>query len=227
MIDYIKYSKNLTSYLLSFLLISCGINERQEGKFFKLLNSQKTGISFNNALEETHEMNVLVYQDFYSGGGGSIGDIDNDGLSDVFFTGNQVPAKLYKNLGEMVFEDITSTAGLSHMGRGWFTGTSMVDINNDGFLDIYISKSGMEAPDDRANLLYINNRDGAFTEQGKEYGVAHQGFAVNATFFDYDHDGDLDMYLVNQGPIKLKSGDAKKLRLEHHDEAGDVLYENV
>ncbi|MCK5102443.1 MAG: VCBS repeat-containing protein, partial [Cyclobacteriaceae bacterium] len=127
----------------------------------------------------------------------------------------------------MVFEDITSTAGLDHMGRGWFTGTSMVDINNDGYLDIYISKSGMEAPDDRANLLYINNGNGTFTERAKEYGIDHQGFAVNATFFDYDRDEDLDMYLVNQGPIKLKSGDAKKLRSERHDDAGDVLYENT
>lgn len=216
--------------LLSFFTVaaiwSCSIPDNQKDRLFKLLDSQHTGITFNNALEETHGMNVLVYQDFYSGGGVSIGDIDNDGLSDVFLTGNQVPARLYKNKGGMVFEDISATAGLDHMGRGWYTGTSMIDINNDGFLDIYISKSGMEAPDDRANLLYINNRDGTFSEQSKSFGLDHQGFAVNASYFDYDKDGDLDMYLVNQGPIKLKGGDANILRSEHHDEAGDVLYEN-
>lgn len=218
--------KTLTIFLfiLGFLW-SCG--NRDDHKMFKLLNSNHTGITFNNALEETHEMNVIVYQDFYSGGGVSIGDIDNDGLPDVFLTGNQVPAKLYKNKGDLVFEDITSDAGMDHMGRGWYTGTSMVDINNDGYLDIYISKSGMEAPDDRANLLYINNGNGTFTERAKEYGIDHRGFAVNATFFDYDRDGDLDIYLVNQGPIKLTSGDAAKLRSERHEEAGDVLYENI
>ena len=112
------------------------------------------------------------------------------------------------------------------MGRGWYTGTSMVDINNDGYLDIYISKSGMEAPEDRANLLYINQKDGTFQEKAPQYGIDHQGFAVNATFFDYDNDNDLDLYLVNQGPVKLKSGNARQLRQHRHDEAGDVLYEN-
>jgi hypothetical protein len=212
MIDFLLPGPAMVKSLFVFLFISglfwsCGILDNKSNSLFKLLDSQKTGITFNNALEETHEMNVIVYQDFYSGGGASIGDIDNDGLSDVFLTGNQVPAKLYKNKGEMVFEDITSKSGLDHMGRGWFTGTSMVDINNDGYLDIYISKSGMEAPDDRANLLYINSGNGTFTERAKKYGIDHQGFAVNASFFDYDRDGDLDMYLVNQGPIKLKSGE--------------------
>ncbi len=206
-------------------LVACG-DSRNKDKLFSLLDSSKTGITFNNALKETHQMNVLEYQDFYSGGGVSIGDIDNDGLADVFFTGNQVPAKLYKNLGNMKFEDVTEKAHLDRMGRGWYTGTSMVDINNDGFLDIYISKSGMEVPEDRANLLYINLGDGTFEEKAREYGIDHQGFAVNATFFDYDRDNDLDLYLVNQGPIKLKSGDARKLRQQPHPEAGDVLYEN-
>lgn len=208
-------------------LICCNRPDHDEKALFRLLDSRQTGVSFSNALEETHQMNVLEYQDFYSGGGVSVGDINNDGLSDLFFTGNQVPAKLYKNLGDMRFKDITEEANLHRMGRGWYTGTSMVDINNDGFLDIYISKSGMEAPDDRANLLYVNNRDGTFTEKAEDFGIAHQGFAVNATFFDYDRDGDLDLYLVNQGPVKLNSGNARMLREERHPEAGDVLFENV
>ena len=213
--------------IIIWLLGSCNFNREKSDALFSLLDSQKTGISFNNVLTETHEMNVIEYQDFYSGGGVSIGDMDNDGLPDVFFTGNQVPARLYKNKGGMVFEDITSQAGLDHMGRGWYTGTSMVDINSDGFLDIYISKSGLEAPDDRANLLFINDGKGSFSEQAKAYGLDHKGFAVNATFFDYDQDGDLDMYLVNQGPVKLTSGDAETLRATPHEAAGDVLYEQI
>jgi hypothetical protein len=211
-------------FILLITFTSCS---GPDDKPFRLLDSSYTGITFNNALEETHQMNVLEYQDFYSGGGVSIGDIDNDGLADVFLTGNQVPSKLYRNLGNMEFEDITEVANLDHMGRGWYTGTSMADINNDGFLDIYISKSGTEAPDDRKNLLYINQGNATFVEMAKEYGIDHQGFAVNGTFFDYDRDNDLDLYLVNQGPVKLKSGDARSLRQRRHPDAGDVLFENV
>ncbi|NJN25581.1 MAG: VCBS repeat-containing protein [Cyclobacteriaceae bacterium] len=221
-------SKHLiTAIFVAALLGSCQPASEKQSPLFRLLSSKSTGITFANHLEETHEMNVIEYQDFYSGGGVSIGDIDNDGLADIFFTGNQVPARLYKNKGEMVFEDITSRAGLDHMGRGWYTGTTMIDLNNDGFLDIYISKSGMEAPDDRANLLYINDGTGRFTEQARAFGLNHKGFAVNAAFFDYDRDGDLDMYLVNQGPVKITSGDATALRHTPHHEAGDVLYEQI
>ncbi len=210
--------------VIIFLSVSCGFNGKK--KLFRLLDSKSTGITFSNTLEETHQMNVIEYQDFYSGGGVAIGDIDNDGLSDIIFTGNQVGIVAYKNLGGMKFEDITKNSGLSGLGRGWFTGICMADINNDGFLDFYVSKSGMEVPEDRANLLFINNGDGSFTDKAKQYGVGHQGFAVNVAFIDYDRDGDLDMYLVNQGPIKLNSGNALELRAERHPEAGDVLYEN-
>lgn len=197
------------------------------GKNFRLLPSKHTGIDFINKLDETHEMNIISYPDFYSGGGVSIGDIDNDGLSDVFFTGNQTPARLYKNLGNLVFEDITASAKLDRMGRGWYTGTCMVDINTDGYLDVYVSKSGMEAPEDRANLLFINNQDGTFTERAKEIGLDNQGFGVNAVFFDYDKDGDLDAYVANQVSSRLNSGHAQKLRNVSDPYAGDKLYENV
>ncbi len=217
----------LNRLFIAFLFVIAVSCHQKDDKKFRLLDPKKTGITFNNALEETHQMNVLEYQDFYSGGGVSIGDIDNDGLSDVFLTGNQVPAKLYRNLGNMQFLDITEKANLDHMGRGWYTGTSMADINGDGYLDIYISKSGMEAPDDRKNLLFINQGDGSFVEMAKEYGIDHQGFAVNGTFFDYDRDNDLDLYLVNQGPVKLKSGNARSLRQNRHADAGDVLFENI
>jgi len=211
-----------------FIFFSCsGFSGEKEEHLFRLLKSSETGITFNNALEESHELNIITYQDFYSGGGISIGDINNDGLSDIFLTGNMVSAKLYLNKGDFKFEDITESAGLGNMGKGWYTGTSFVDINEDGYLDIYIGKSGMEEPEDRTNLLFINNCDGTFIERARDYNLDHSGFAVNAHFFDYDKDGDLDIYLVNQGPEKFESGDAERLRNEVHIFAGDKLFENI
>lgn len=209
-----------------FVFHGCG-NPFSKDKGFKLLKPEETGIDFSNSLNETHEMNIISYPDFYSGAGVSIGDIDNDGLSDVFFTGNQVPARLYRNKGNMVFEDITIASKLDNMGRGWYTGTCMVDLNADGFLDIYISKSGMEAPDDRANLLYLNNQDGTFSEHAHEFGLDNRGFGVHAVFFDYDKDGDIDAYVANQVAARLNSSSAENLRNVSDPYAGDKLYENI
>ena len=220
----ILHKKFLVVITLVVVFFSC---EDNDGTKFKLLSSSETGIDFINALDETHDMNIISYPDFYSGGGVSIGDINNDGLSDVIFTGNQVPARIYKNLGGLKFEDITESAGLSRMGRGWYTGTCMIDINADGFLDIYISKSGMEAPEDRANLLFINNQDGTFTEKGREFGLDNQGYGVNAVFFDYDKDGDLDTYIANQVASRLTSNSAPELRDVVDPYAGDKFYENI
>ena len=189
--------KNYLILILILMSSACNIPFNSSEQF-RLLKSKYTGIDFNNALEESHIMNIVTYPDFYSGGGVSIGDIDNDGLPDVFFTGNQVRPRLYKNLGDLKFEDITNVSNLDKMPRGWYTGTSMVDLNADGWLDIYVCRSGMAAPEDRANLLYINNRDGTFKEMAKEYGLANKGFGVNAYFFDYDKDGDIDVYVANQ-----------------------------
>jgi len=227
--NYLIRSEQSVTVLFFFtLIIFSGCQKNQEyGTHFKLLNPEKTGIDFNNSLTETHEMNIITYPDFYSGGGVSIGDIDNDGLSDVFFTGNQVSAKLYKNMGNLKFKDITEYANIDKMGRGWYTGTCMVDINTDGYLDIYVSKSGMEAPEDRANLLFVNNQNGTFTERGKELGLNNMGYGVNAVFFDFDKDGDIDAYVSNQVSSRLNSSDAERLRNVIDPYAGDKLYENV
>ena len=216
-------------YVMSGILLTSCVSRLlydQEGKMFALKDPAFTGIKFRNDLREDKFNNVIVYQDFYSGGGVSIGDINNDGLADIFLTGNMVPSRLYLNKGGFKFEDFTQKAGLGNMGKGWYTGTTMADINNDGFLDIYISKSGMYSPGDRRNLLYINNGNGTFTERGKEYGLDFPGYSVNATFFDYDNDGDLDMYLVNQGPEKFNSGEVSHLREVNHPYCGDNLFEN-
>jgi hypothetical protein len=224
----VRISTSMMMILVLLATISCQpLTGTKKDRLFTLLKPSRTGIRFNNALTETHEMNVIIYQDFYSGGGVAIGDVNNDGLPDVFLTGNMVPAKLFLNLGDLKFRDVTIEAGLSDMGLGWYTGTTMVDINHDGFLDIYIGKSGLEEAEDRQNLLFINQGNGTFSERARDYGLDHAGYAVNATFFDYDRDGDLDMYLVNQGPEKYEGGNAEYLRNEVHVFAGDKLFENI
>jgi hypothetical protein len=224
-----KYIRNrLRNSFLVILVLLAGCNlQFNSDRQFRLLKSEDTGIDFNNALEESHIMNIITYPDFYSGGGVSIGDIDNDGLPDIFFTGNQVPPKLYKNLGDLKFEDITIPSKLDKMPKGWYTGSSMVDLNADGWLDIYVCRSGMAAPEDRANLLYINNQDGTFQDMAEEYGLNNQGYGVNAYFFDYDKDGDIDIYVANQTSARLNSSDAARLRNVSDPYSGDKLYENT
>jgi enediyne biosynthesis protein E4 len=141
-------------------------------------------------------MNVLNYMYFYNGGGVAVGDVNNDGLTDVLFTGNMVKNRLFLNKGEMNFEDMTATSGVAE-AQGWCTGATMVDINQDGWLDIYICRSADTRPEKRANLLYINNKNGTFSEKAAQYGLADEGYSTQASFFDYDKDGDLDMFLLN------------------------------
>ncbi len=142
-----------------------------ENQIFTLKKPSRTGIDFRNDLEETTDLNIITYEDFYSGGGVGIGDINNDGLSDVIMTGNMVQFKLYLNQENLKFKDITEQTGLKVRGNAWYTGVAMADVNADGYLDFYISKSGLHAPDDRQNLLYINNGDLTFSEQGKPWGI--------------------------------------------------------
>jgi hypothetical protein len=167
---------------------------------FELLSAEKTGIDFNNAIKESETVNHLYYNQLYSGAGVAIGDINNDGLPDIFFCGNQVSDRLYLNKGDLKFEDITKKSkSASHSGWSW--GVTMADVNNDGYLDIYVSRNGESMnPEDRKNQLYINNQDLTFTESAMLYGLADAGFSSQAVFFDMDNDGDLDMYQVNQLP---------------------------
>ena len=180
---------------LAFLLASCARPDRDAGPpLFRLLTPEQTGVTFANTITTNDTLNVQSFYFIYNGGGVAIGDIDNDGLADVFFAGNQVSSRLYRNTGGMRFEDITERAGVTT--TRWIGGVTMVDINQDGFLDIYLSVAGYEwrKGEERGNLLFVNDGDGTFTERAKEYGIADTSFTMHAAFLDYDGDRDLDLY---------------------------------
>jgi hypothetical protein len=164
-----------------------------------------TGIHFTNVVKDTRELNILNYRNFYNGGGAAIGDINNDGLADVFFTANQGSNKLYLNKGNFQFEDISDKAGFKEK-KQWSTGVVMVDINNDGWLDVFVCNAGsMQDSILRRNQLFINNHDLTFTEEAAKYGLDNAGYTTQVSFFDYDLDGDLDCFMINNSPISPTS----------------------
>ncbi len=192
---------------------------------FTMLDANQTGISFSNMLQESEEMNILEYLYFYNGGGVATGDINNDGLVDIYFTANQKENKLYLNKGNFKFEDITVKANAQGEGS-WKTGVTMADVNADGYLDIYICQVGNYKTFKGKNQLLINNGDLTFTDKASEYGLDFQGFSTQSLFFDYDRDGDLDMYLLNHAVHTENSYGKASLRLGKDSLAGDRLYEN-
>jgi hypothetical protein len=177
---------------------------------FRLLSPEETGITFVNAITTDDSVNVQTDAFVYNGGGVAIGDIDNDGLLDVFLTGNMVSSRLYANDGNMRFTDITAAAGVAT--DRWTTGASMVDIDGNGYLDIYVAASGPEwAPSEhRANLLFLNRGNRTFTEVAAQYGVADTSFTTHAAFFDYDGNGTLDLFLLNNDPGGFARGEAER-----------------
>jgi hypothetical protein len=188
-------SFNIAPFFGLLLIVSCQGEKASDNSIFSLKDSS-IGISFENTLTYTEDFNPYVYRNFYNGGGVAVGDINNDGLEDIYFTGNMVDNKLYLNKGNWQFEDITIKAGVS-CSNVWSTGVTMVDLNGDGFLDLYVCKSGKPGGEKRHNELFINNGDLTFTEASKEYGLDIEGLSVHAAFFDYDKDGDLDCYILN------------------------------
>jgi hypothetical protein len=188
----------------SVCLASCG-RDAAPG-LFKRLTPGQTGITFANTITTDDSLNAQTDAYVYNGAGVGVGDIDNDGLPDIFFAGNMVSSRLYLNKGNMRFEDITHAAGV--MTRRWATGVTMVDINGDGLLDIYVSVSGPEwsTPAERANLLFVNNGNRTFTEAAAQYGIADSGFTTHAVFLDYDRDGDLDLFILNNSPRDFARG---------------------
>lgn len=221
-----KKSIYFFSFILSLQLISCDSKTENNSTLFELLSSEKTKIDFINNITYTNEFNIYTYRNFYNGGGVGLGDVNNDGLLDIYLTANQLPNRLYINKGNFVFEDVTETAKLSG-NRAWSTGVSMVDINSDGWLDIYVCNSGDVYGDNRQNEFFINNGDGTFSENAEEMGLADSGLSTHAAFFDYDKDGDLDVYLLNNSFTAVSTFNfQKKLRDKRDQKGGDKLFRN-
>ena len=195
---------------------------------FQILPSAQTNIHFSNAISENETLNVLSYEYFYNGGGVAVGDINNDGLEDLFFTGNMKPNKLYLNQGNLKFKDITSQASLEFSGRtnGWKTGVTMADVNGDGLLDIYICYSEKADEATRRNQLFINQGNSKFKEQAKDYGLDDPGYSTQAVFFDFDHDGDLDMFLLNHNIKKIDNMEFANVRNQTDELASNKLFIN-
>ncbi len=207
---------------IALALNSCGGRERP--RLFELLPPERTGITFVNELPETPEINIVNYLNYYNGGGVAAGDIDGDGLPDLYFTSNLGPDRLYRNLGDYRFEDITERAGVGGE-QGWTTGVTMADVNGDGHLDLYVSSVTHLTLRGR-NVLYVNGGDGTFTDRTAAYGLEHVGYSTQAAFFDYDGDGDLDMYLLNHSTHAERGRPWNPQRRERNARAGDRLFRN-
>lgn len=215
-------------FLMFFLTWSCKTKQSDSSpnSLFSLLDSKQTHINFLNQLENTENYNTYTYRNFYNGAGVGIGDFNNDGLSDIYFCGNLVDNQLYINKGNFVFEDITELAGVACTGS-WSTGVSIADVNGDGWLDIYICKSGDPNSSNRQNELFINNGNLTFSEKAAEYGIAVTGLSNHASFFDYDRDGDLDCYLLSNSFESVTEFDIKlEQRLVRDTLGGNKLYRN-
>jgi len=215
----------LLYWFVCFVLLSACQKEHTGRKRFRVLDAGQTGIYFLNQLEPTEEWNIIEYLYFYNGGGLAVGDVNNDSLPDLFFTANTLPNALYLNEGQMQFKEVTQEAGLSGEGN-WSTGAAMADVNGDGWLDIYLCQVGEYKSRLGRNELYINNRDGTFSEQAAAYGLDFQGFSTQAAFFDYDRDGDLDCYLLNHSVHSPENYTPSSIRERADEKAGDRLLEN-
>ena len=209
-------------FILTALLGSCTKLSRES---FRKVSPDRSGIHFLNELTENDTLNYTIFPYMYMGGGVSVGDINNDGLPDIFFTGNLIPNKLYLNKGDLHFEDISEKAGIEGEDQ-WFTGSTMADVNNDGWLDIYVCVSAKYEPS--GNLLFINNRDNTFTERAVSYGIDDRSSSVQATFFDYNNDGLLDLYVANYPIVLVTMGATyyhNKMLENNYPESGH-LYKN-
>lgn len=213
--------------ILAVFFVSCENNSTEKAPiYFNSLDATKTGVDFVNTLTPDGDMNIIEYLYYYNGGGVGIIDINNDGLDDLFFTGNQTPDRLYLNQGDMKFKDISTTAGIG-TEESWSSGVTIADINNDGLQDIYVSKvSNYKSLKEAHHLLYINNGDMTFSERSTEVGLALSRYGTQASFFDYDNDGDLDVYILNHSIHTPRNYGRSSVRSKTDELAGDLLLEN-
>jgi hypothetical protein len=202
--------KTLAFFALLLFFFSCSQDNtevksnRKQNTTYQLLSSSESGVDFENTVTNKDKFNIFSYRNFYNGGGVGIIDINNDGLKDIVFTGNQVPNKLYLNKGNLQFDDISQSSGLN-ISNNWSTGVAIVDINQDGYQDIYICNAGYTEGISQANQLFINNGDSTFTERAADYGLDDAGYTTHVAFFDYDGDGDLDAYILNNSFIPVNT----------------------
>jgi enediyne biosynthesis protein E4 len=221
----LKKKLYLLFVLLPFIFYGCKNNNASADKFhFTSVKPSESNINFNNKITESDSVNVFTNEYMYNGSGVGIGDFNNDGLSDVFFCASMESSKLYINKGKLKFEDVTQKAGLQT--NTWCTGVSVVDINNDGFLDIYVCVSHSNKSEKRKNLLFINDGKLHFTEQAAAYGLADTGYATQAAFLDYDKDGDLDMYLLNHRLYSHTANNLQPKDTSGNSPAQDRLFRN-
>ncbi len=189
----------ITAFVIIILFFSCK-NQKQKNSLFQLV--EDSGINFQNKVEDDSLENIFLFRNFYNGGGVAIGDINNDGLADIFLTSNAGANKLYLNKGNFKFEDISDEAGIIKDNK-WNTGVTFADVNGDGWLDIYVCSSGHMRNGNRKNKLYINNHDLTFTESAAKYGLDISAYTTQVSFFDYDMDGDLDCFMINNSPVPV------------------------
>jgi len=210
---------------MSCILIfgGCSDEEKEGDYLFQRMSEKETGISFENTITNSEEFNIFNYRNFYNGGGVAIGDINNDDLPDVYLTANQGDNKLFLNKGNFQFEDITKKAGVAGT-KSWSTGATFADVNGDGLLDLYLCNAGRS--DERANELFINKGDGTFKESAKAYGLDDQGYSTHAAFFDFDRDGDLDMFLLNNSFTPVGRLAYSNIRNQRDKEGGHKMFRN-
>jgi hypothetical protein len=215
----------IVHFLFVVLILSGCSDEKKNTALFEELPAEQTGIEFVNELKEDEQLNILTFEYFYNGAGVGIGDFNNDSLPDLFFASNMGASRIYLNQGDFKFRDITDSSGIDTRGK-WATGVSVVDINQDGYADIYLSFAGPHAAEKRANELYINNGNNRFTERASDYGLADTGHTVQAVFFDYDRDDDLDCYLLTNITDEMGPNIIRPKRINGEMANTDRLYRN-
>ncbi|MCA0132511.1 VCBS repeat-containing protein [Winogradskyella alexanderae] len=227
---YLNFKTVALCNLILIFVFACSNEESDQDKVkdeapFRNIDANESGLLFSNDLKDSGDLNIIEFLYYYNGGGVALGDINNDGLDDIFFTANQKPDKLFLNLGNLKFKDISEEAGISQISS-WSTGVAMTDVNNDGLLDIYVCKVGNYKSLNGKNELYINQGNNRFEEQAAKYGIDFSGFSTQASFFDYDNDGDMDMYLMNHSIHSVYSYGNASARTKKDSLSGDLMFEN-